>query len=186
MIRDYNVKTLRSIPSRRENTSQSSGVRELWKVCAEEQATIDIFLMRPEMIESASALLAEFENITVGFCHCMDLKVGPDLTANTELVCHMARFPNLIAKVDFISTGTQMNYPCSDLHGAARKVIDAFGADRCVWGSNYPNGLWTPKVSYDEHLNIFQEALGLAEDEKRWILGETARRAWFPHIEPTP
>lgn len=184
LLREFNVKTLRSIPSRREDTFDSAGVRALWTICREEGATIDIFLMQPKMIESASKLLAEFDSVTVGFCHCMDLKVGPDLEENTALVCGMARFPNLIAKVDFISTGTQMGYPSSDLHDAARQVIRAFGPDRCVWGSNYPNAVWTPKLSYSEHLKIFQQALRLSDEEKRWILGETARRAWFPHIEP--
>ena len=184
MLRDANVKTLRSIPSPREGTFDSAGVRALWKVCAEEGASIDIFLMQPRMIDSASALLADFGDITVGFCHCMDLKPGPALARNTELVCRMARFPNLIAKVDFIATGTETGYPSSDLHDAARQVIAAFGPNRCVWGSNYPNSVWTPKLTYAEHLRIFQEALGLSDEDKRWILGETARRAWFPQIDP--
>ena len=183
MLRESNVKTLRSIPSPTESTFDSAGVRALWKVCAEERASIDIFLMQPAMIESASTLLMDFPTITVGFCHCMDLKVGSDLERNTELVCRMARFENLIAKVDFISTGTQTGYPSADLHDAARKVIDAFTPQRCVWGSNYPNAVWTPKLTYAEHLRIFEEALGLSDEDKRWILGETARRAWFPHIE---
>lgn len=147
MLRDHNVKTLPSIPSPARKRFDDAGVRALWKVSADEGATADIFLMQAAMVESASAILGDFPGLTVGFDHCMDLKAGPELAGNTEIVRSMARFRNLIAKVDFISTGTQTGYPSSDLHDAARKVIDTFGPERCVWGSNYPNGLWTPKLT---------------------------------------
>ncbi len=76
-----------------------------------------------------------------------------------------------------------MPYPCSDLHDAALKVIDAYGPERCVWTSVYPSGLWTPRISYAQNLRIFTEALGLNDEAKRWILGETARKIWFPELK---
>ena len=66
---------------------------------------------------------------------------------------------------------------------AALKVIDAYGPERCVWASVYPNQLWTPKITYAEHLKIFTHALGLKEEAKRSILGETARKIWFPELK---
>ena len=101
----------------------------------DEGATVDIFLMQPEMVESASKIIADFPQLTIGFCHCMDLKPGPLLASNLDKVRRLARFKNLYAKVDFIGTGTNMPYPCSDLHDAALKVIDAYGPERCVWAS---------------------------------------------------
>ena len=65
------------------------------------------------------------------------------------------------------------------MHDACLKVIDAFGPERCVWGSDFPCELWTPKVSYTEHLKIFSEVLPLKSAAREKILGETARRLWF-------
>jgi predicted TIM-barrel fold metal-dependent hydrolase len=158
-------------------------VRKLWKVVTEEGISVDIFLMRPDHVQSATKLLQEFPGLTVGFCHCMDLKPGPALEPGIKAVCELARFKNLHAKVDFIGTGTQMNYPCEDLHSAALRVIDAYGPERCVWASCFPNELWTPKISYGEHLRIFQEALPLSQKAREWILGGTARKLWFPDLK---
>lgn len=38
-------------------------------------------------------------------------------------------------------------------------------------------------MSYAEHLRIFAEALPLADEERRLILGENARRIWFPELQ---
>jgi L-fuconolactonase len=181
--REYGVRSLRSIPSKKKTAFDDPGVRALWKVVLDEGLTVDIFLMRLEMIESAVKLLNDFPQLTVGFCHCMDLKPGPLLAPGLAAVRSLARYKNLYAKVDFIGTGTQQKYPCADLHDAAMKVIEAYGPERCVWTSSFPSELWTPKVSYAEHLRIFKEALPLKEDAKRQILGETARRIWFPNLK---
>jgi L-fuconolactonase len=181
-VRNYHVRSLRSVPSPSRNTFDDPGVRKLWKVVADEGISVDIFLMRPDHVQGAGKLLEEFPGLTIGFCHCMDLKPGPALEPGIKAVCELARFKNLYAKVDFIGTGTQMNYPCEDLHTAALRVIAAYGPERCVWASCFPNELWTPRISYQEHLRIFQEALPLSQQAREWILGRTARKLWFPDL----
>ncbi|MBS1983493.1 MAG: amidohydrolase [Bdellovibrionales bacterium] len=183
-IRDYGVRSLRSVPSNQRKTFDDPGVRALWKVVAEEGITIDLFLMRPEHIEGAVKMLEEHPKLTIGFCHCMDLKPGPALQENLKKVLSLSRFPNLYPKVDFIGTGSQRPYPCEDLHEPCMQIIRTYGAERCLWTSSYPNKLWTPMVSYQEHLRIFKEALPLTDKERRLILGENARKIWFPKLKP--
>ena len=62
---------------------------------------------------------------------------------------------------------------------ACLKVIGAFSPERCVWGSDFPCELWTPKVSYAEHLKIFTEVLPLKSNDREKILGGTANNLWF-------
>jgi len=178
-VRDYGVKTLRSIPGNRSKTFDDEGVRKLWKTCADVGATVDIFLMHLEWVEGAEKLMREFPNITVGFDHCMDLKPGPLYKKKLAEVLRLSKYKNLYPKVDFISTGTETGYPGDDLHDAAIKIIDAYGPERCVWGSNFPNALWTPKLTYAEHLKIFTHDLPLTKQARAQILGDTARRLWF-------
>ena len=182
--REYGVRSLRGVPSPSRKSFDDPGVRALWKMAMDEGLSVDIFLMRLEMVESAEKLLREFPRMTIGFCHCMDMKPGPLLAPSLAAVLRLSRYPNLHPKLDFIGTGTQMKYPCPDLHEPCLKVIDAYGPERCVWSSSYPCELWTPKVSYSEHLRIFTEALPLKSEARRLILGETARRLWFPKIAP--
>lgn len=182
--RDYGIRSLRSVPSSARKTGfDDPGVRALWKVAVEEGITIDLFLMKLELAESAASLLRDFPQLTVGFCHCMDLKPGPLLEPGLKAVRQLARFKNLYAKVDFIGTGATLPYPCPDLHPACLQVIETYGPERCLWGSCYPCELWTPKISYAEHLRIFTEALPLKEEARRLIAGENARRLWFPQLK---
>ena len=69
------------------------------------------------------------------------------------------------------------------MHDLVLKIISEFGSERCVWGSAYPSGLWTPGVTHAEHLRIFTDNLPLkARPSGRDVLGETARRLYFPHM----
>jgi predicted TIM-barrel fold metal-dependent hydrolase len=180
--REYGVASLRSVPSPSRKTFDDPGVRALWKMAANEGVTIDIFLMHPDMVPSATRLLQDFPNLTVGFCHCMDLKPGPLMAPSLEAVLKLSRFRNLYPKLDFIGTGTQRKFPCEDLHEPCLKIIGVYGSERCVWTSCFPNDLWTPKITYAEHLRIFTEVLPLKAEARRQILGETARRLWFPKL----
>jgi L-fuconolactonase len=181
-VREFGVRSLRSIPSGARKTFDDPGVRALWKVVADEGITVDIFLMQPAMVPSASKLIADFPRLTIGFCHCMDLKPGPALDENLKTVLRLSRFKNLHPKVDFLGTGSNLKYPCQDLHHAVLEIIHTYGAERCWWGSCYPCELWTPKISYAENLRLFSEALPLKDSERRMILGENARRIWFPKL----
>ncbi|HYM13924.1 MAG TPA: amidohydrolase family protein, partial [Bryobacterales bacterium] len=70
-------------------------------------------------------------------------------------------------------------YPCRDMHQTCLQVIEAFGPQRCVWGSDFPCELWTPRVTYAQGLRIFTHDLPLKDEARQAILGETARRLWF-------
>ncbi|MBL8290214.1 MAG: hypothetical protein JNN08_00185, partial [Bryobacterales bacterium] len=71
------------------------------------------------------------------------------------------------------------DYPCEDLHDTMMQVIRGYGVERCMWASSYPNQIWTPRITYAQHLQIFQEALPLTARERALILGENADRLGF-------
>jgi len=180
-VRDFGVKTLRSTPGNNRQTFDHKGVRELWKTCDKVGATVDIFLTSLEWVESAEKLLKEFPTMIVGLDHCMGLKPGPRYQQKLDEVLRLSKYKNLYAKVGFIGK-TEIGYPGRDLHEAALKIIDTYGSERCVWGSSFPNVLWTPKMTYAEHLRVFTDELPLKEQDRAQVLGETARRLWFPQL----
>ena len=186
LVTVFGVRTLRSVPGDGRRTFDHEGVRRLWRVCAEAGASVDLFLMSLEWVEGAEKLLRDFPDLVVGFDHCMDLKPGPSCPQVLAEVLRLAQYPNLIAKVDFVSTGTQTGFPGADLHGEVMAIIEAYGPERCVWGSNFPNALWTPRMTYGEHLRLFTEVLPLGDQTRTQILGENARRLWFPGLRAGP
>ncbi|MDQ3702934.1 MAG: amidohydrolase, partial [Chloroflexota bacterium] len=90
----------------------------------------------------------------------------------------IAGFPNAYAKLSFLPTGSAQEYPFRDMHDACRRFVDAFGPDRCLWGSDYPTELWCPRTTYRGHLDLFRQELGLSAAEQAAILGGTAQRLY--------
>ena len=55
--------------------------------------------------------------------------------------------------------------------------MEAFGAERLLWGSDHTQTLGRGRASYEEEVRFVAEALDfLSAEEKRSILGENARR----------
>ena len=181
-VRDHRMRGMRSIPAKNGQLSHA-GVRALWKTGLEEGIVINLLIDRNKAPE-AEILLNEFPGLRVVLDHCLNLKAGPEFEAILADVVRLSRHKNLHAKLTFLPTGSTSGYPCADMHAACLKIIDAFGPERCVWGSDFPCELWTPKVAYAEHLKIFTEALPLKDSARAQVLGETARRLWFPALVP--
>ena len=92
----------------------------------------------------------------------------------------MARFANLYAKLSFVVTASKLkDYPFADAHPALRAIVDAYGAERCMWGAGFPCEHWLKKASYTQHLALFERELALSVEERVQILGGTAARVWF-------
>jgi predicted TIM-barrel fold metal-dependent hydrolase len=95
-------------------------------------------------------------------------------------VAGLARFPNVHLKLTFAVTGSEEGYPFHDMHPILWRLIEAFGPERCMWGSDFPCELWLKgKASYQSHLALFTEALGLSASEQASILESTPMRVWF-------
>jgi len=181
-VRDHRIRGMRSIPAKNGQLSHA-GVRALWKTGLEQGIVINLLIDRNKAPE-AEILLNEFPGLRVVLDHCLNLKAGPEFEAILADVVRLSRHKNLHAKLTFLPTGSTSGYPCADMHAACLKIIDSFGPERCVWGSDFPCELWTPKVTYAEHLKIFTEALPLKDSARAQILGGTARRLWFPALVP--
>lgn len=176
-VRDYGVRGMRSIPAR-SGRLDHPGVRALWKTALDLGVVINV-LIGPEKAGEAGTLLAAFPSLPVVLDHCLNLKGGPTLNATLAEVLRLGRHKNLHAKLTFVPSGSAEGYPCRDMHETCLQVIEAFGPQRCVWGSDFPCELWTPRVTYAQHLRIFTHDLPLKDGARQAILGETARRLWF-------
>ena len=137
-------------------------------------------LLNPENCGSLAKLLQSFPDVPVVLDHCANLYASdyPD-SENFKTVLSLSRFKNLYAKLSFIVTGSEEEYPCGDMFDLTREIIDSYTPEKCIWGSDFPTSLWIPKVTYQQHLSIFQEHLMLSDMEREMILGENALKLWF-------
>lgn len=93
----------------------------------------------------------------------------------------LAQLPNVYAKLTAGTHGSYRVYPYVDMHDPLKRVIEAFSPKRCVWGSNFPNALWSKGATYAQNLHLFVKELGLSLPDKADILGVTAMSLWFPN-----
>jgi predicted TIM-barrel fold metal-dependent hydrolase len=153
--------------------------RRLWEA-AQRLGVVICALLNPPNCRSLARLLEDYPAVPVVLDHCANLRArdfpGSD---NLKTVLGLAKFKNLYAKLSFLVTGSEKEFPCRDTYELTRQIIAAYTPQRCIWGSDFPTSLWIPKVTYQQHLEIFQEHLGLSALEKSAILGETAMRLWF-------
>jgi predicted TIM-barrel fold metal-dependent hydrolase len=177
LVERSNVKGMRSVPAS-DGGYDHPGVRRLWGE-AERLGIVINSLVPAALADELSALVNDHPDLRVVLDHGLSLKAGPEYDATVSKVTELARYPNLFVKLTFIPTGSAEEYPFRDMHDACRRFIEAYGPERCVWGSNFPVELWCPKVTYQGHLRIFREELGLTESEQTAILGGTAERLWF-------
>ncbi|MDP6447124.1 MAG: amidohydrolase family protein [Pirellulaceae bacterium] len=176
-VGEYNVRGMRSIPAK-SGRLDDPGVARLWKTAERLGIVINALVGRDKRSEIES-LAKRHPQLRIVIDHCLNLRAGEELKPTLKDVAALAKLPLAHAKLTFIPTGSGEAYPCRDMHDACRAVIDAFGPNRCVWGSDFPCELWCPKVTYAQHLKIFTEELRLDDQTRRAVLGETARRLWF-------
>ena len=178
--REYGIKGMRSIPGR-SGRIDDQGVRDLWKKAADEDLVVNALIHR-DNAENLGRMLKDFARLRVVLDHCLYPEIGPTYDAILNDVLRLARYRNLHAKLTFVPTGSKQKYPCADMHDAVIKIVEAFGADRCVWGSDFPSELWTPGISYSQHLQIFLNDIPFEDQVRQKILGLTAKKLWFPEL----
>lgn len=193
-VQNCGVRGLRSFPSDAGKGSlDSPGVRALWRTALDHEVVVNplISWIDPdrnwywgrEHLAGLHTMLQEYPDLQVVLDHSLSLMAGrPDSEEGLTALLRLSRYENLHPKLSFVPSGSSEGYPCRDMHDFVLKIIGEFGSQRCVWGSAYPSGLWTPGVTHSQHLRIFTDDLPLKEAQRRDVLGETARRLYFPKM----
>jgi predicted TIM-barrel fold metal-dependent hydrolase len=98
----------------------------------------------------------------------------PDALADLDRVLALARFPNLAVKFTGACTYSALPFPYDDLRAPLSRVIDAFGIDRCLWGSDWQRA--TRLLGYGEAVRAFTEHWSFTGSERdAFMAGNTLR-----------
>jgi predicted TIM-barrel fold metal-dependent hydrolase len=100
--------------------------------------------------------------------------------ADLPKVLELARQPNIAIKITGACTLSREAYPFKDIWDPLARIFDAFGIDRCMWGTD-----WTRAVkllTYQQGVDAFRNSDRLSESDKRTLMGGTLRRVykWSP------
>jgi predicted TIM-barrel fold metal-dependent hydrolase len=179
MATQDNVRALR-LEATADGRYDHQGARRLLARAQEIGAVICAHL-RPQHLPELDQLLEAFPEVSVVLDHCAypDGDAGPE-SDTVRAVTALARHRNLYAKLTFLVTGSKQPYPFVDTQAIAQRMLEAFGAERCMWGSDFPCELWLKdRATYGQHLAVVREELGLTPVERAQVLGGTAFGVFF-------
>ncbi len=174
---DYGIRGFRSYVAS-DGRLDHPGVRALWSKAEQLGIAVNVFVTRDKS-DDLARMLERFPRLPVVIDHCLIPKPSPELASSVADMTRLAKFANAYAKLSFLPLGSAETYPFRDMHEPCRRIIAAYGPDRCVWGSNFPCDLWTPKSTYAQNLRLFTHEMGLAKRAQQGILGRTAQKLWF-------
>ena len=81
----------------------------------------------------------------------------------------IAKHANIHVKVSSAPCFSADPYPFADIYPYLKRIHEAFGAQRCMWGADRTRLTST----YEECVRHYQEGLDfLSAEDKEWILGK--------------
>jgi predicted TIM-barrel fold metal-dependent hydrolase len=183
-VENHGVRGLRGSTDR-DGVIGSANVRRLWSHARDLGIVVNCMVLDDlDRVPEIEQIAGELDDLPVVIDHCFMLNASNlaqrfTLEAKLAALERLASRANIRAKLTPGTHGSGRVYPHEDMHDPLKRVIDYFGPDRCVWGSNFPNALWSKGTSYTQNLTLFTEELGLSESDQEAILGGTAMRLWF-------
>jgi len=100
--------------------------------------------------------------------------------ANLPNLLALAKHDNVVVKITGACTLSHEAFPYRDIWDPLGRIFDAFGLDRCLWGTD-----WTRAVallSYEQGVEAFRVTDRLSDSDRAVLMGGTLQRVygWAP------
>jgi predicted TIM-barrel fold metal-dependent hydrolase len=86
-----------------------------------------------------------------------------------------------VIKVSGVCTMSKAPYPFDDIWDPLARVFDAWGFDRCLWGTDWTRTYYI--VDYEHSVQPFRLTDRLLESERELLMGGACAKVygWTPH-----
>ena len=142
-----------------------------WAAC--ERLGIPLMIFVPGLVDKVAPIAERHSGLTLIVDHMARRSELRDEACFADLgeLLTLARYPNLSVKSSAVPCYTTEPYPFRNMRIHLRRIYDAFGPRRMLWGSDYTR----LPCSYGECLDHFRLELDfLSAEDKEWVLGKTA------------
>jgi predicted TIM-barrel fold metal-dependent hydrolase len=154
-------------------------------LAAAARAGLPVNLLAWGRLEQAAAMAARNPDTTIVVDHLglqqpFEPPVPAQPFADLPKVLKLAQQPNIMLKISGAGTLSHEPYPYNDIWDPLARIFDAFGFNRCMWGTD-----WTRAVAfltYRQGVDAFRLSSRLSDSDKAALMGETLRRVynWAP------
>ena len=155
------------------------GMAEMWKTGADTRQAM-CPLINPADLAKADAMCARFPDTPVVIDHFA--RIGADGTvrdADVKALCRLARHKYTAVKVSAFYALGQKKPPHDELIPMTKRLLEAFGPQRLMWGSDSPYQLRGVNT-YKDSIALVRDRMDFLSDEDReWLLAKTAETFFF-------
>ena len=102
--------------------------------------------------------------------------VPADVWADLPKLRALARYPNVRVKVSGACTMSHQPFPYDDIWDPVLRVIDAFGLDRCMWGTDWTRTI--QMLTYEQGVAPFRDTTRLSAADKAKLMGGTLMQVY--------
>ena len=104
----------------------------------------------------------------------------PQPWADLPKVLDLAKRKNAVIKVSGACTLSREPYPFPDIWDPLARVFDAWGFDRCLWGTDWTRAFAV--VNYEQAVEPFRRTDRLSDSERAMLMGGACAKAygWSP------
>jgi predicted TIM-barrel fold metal-dependent hydrolase len=136
-------------------------------------------LIEPDALPELDRMCRKFPDTPVIIDHLCRIGLsGPIDDKDVDALCAMAKHKKVMVKIGAFYALGKKEPPYTDLATMIRKVIKAFGASRCMWGSDCPFQVASHK--YEDSIDLVRKRLDfLTDDDRDWLLRRTAEEFFF-------
>ena len=105
---------------------------------------------------------------------------APEPWADLPKVLDLAKRPNAVIKVSGACTLSREPYPFPDIWDPLARVFDAWGLDRCLWGTDWTRAFAV--VNYENAVEPFRLTDRLSDSDREVLMGGACAKAygWRP------
>ncbi len=144
-----------------------------WFWPAVEKANIPIYFFAPGQTFRLGPIAEHHPNLTLIIDHMgltQSMAKDGTIAATIDQTVALAKYPNVSVKVSASPGLSGEPYPFRDMTVHLQRVFDAYGPQRCYWGSDLTNTF--NKGPYRQRITHFTEELKfLSESDKDWVMG---------------
>jgi predicted TIM-barrel fold metal-dependent hydrolase len=149
----------------------------LWKRCFELKVPMTVLAPIGRMPQVAE-LMEKLPDLTLVIDHMADCPVNQP--RELEKLIALKRFPNVFVKISHTWSLSRQPYPWLDSQELVKRLYDAFGPRRLMWGTDWP--IIEGVAKYEQALTVVRDDMKfLNADDRSWMLSRTIERVWpFP------
>ena len=153
--------------------------RAMWEEIDALDAVIQ-FHLNPAYADQVEGIARQYPNLILILDHMGAPKISSGMLG-FEPILSLAQYENVYVKISDIAGRSSEDFPFEDVHPFIKALLNAFGAERAVWGTGYPGHQRAKNnwLSLSEELRLIREGLPfMTEADRDLILGGTAANIW--------